>query len=128
MINKVKTIAQNPLDAAKEEEWEAQNEQLLLEGKKIKKRKIPFETQILEQTIVKIGALLALGFGEGGARIIRDYTNENSDINLNNPGQIKHGFFGFCDIRQFTVISECLQEKIINYVNVIADIVHGTAD
>lgn len=83
MITKVKTIAQNPLDAAKEEEEEAKKEQLLLDGKKVKKRKIPYETQLLEQTIVKIGALLALGFGEGGARIVHDYTNENSDINLN---------------------------------------------
>jgi len=36
----------------------------------MKKRSNPFETQILEQTITKIGALLALGFGEGGAEII----------------------------------------------------------
>lgn len=28
------------------------------------------ETQVLEQTIVKIGALLALGFGEAGSKII----------------------------------------------------------
>jgi len=77
---------------------------------------------------VKIGALLALGFGVGGARIVHDYTNENSDINLNLPGSLKYCFYGFCDIRQFTVISECLQERIINYVNTIAEIVHGTVD
>ena len=29
-----------------------------------------FETNILEQTIIKIGALLALGFGEAGSEII----------------------------------------------------------
>jgi class 3 adenylate cyclase len=57
-----------------------------------------------------------------------DYTNANSDIHLNMPGKIKCGFFGFCDIRQFTVISECLQEQIMNYVNTIAELVHGTSD
>ena len=30
----------------------------------------PMETVVLEQTIVKIGALLALGFGEAGSKII----------------------------------------------------------
>lgn len=40
-------------------------------GKKIKKKKEgPMETVVLEQTIVKIGALLALGFGEAGSKII----------------------------------------------------------
>lgn len=28
------------------------------------------ETVVLEQTIIKIGALLALGFGEAGSKII----------------------------------------------------------
>jgi hypothetical protein len=32
----------------------------------------PHETQILEQTIIKIGALLALGCGEAGAAIIAE--------------------------------------------------------
>ena len=30
-----------------------------------------FETKILEKTIIKIGALLALGFGEAGSNIIK---------------------------------------------------------
>jgi hypothetical protein len=29
-----------------------------------------YETQILESTIIKIGALLAIGFGEAGSEII----------------------------------------------------------
>lgn len=37
---------------------------------KNKKSEAPMETVILEQTIVKIGALLALGFGEAGSKII----------------------------------------------------------
>jgi len=34
------------------------------------KKDAPMETVVLEQTIVKIGALLALGFGEAGSKII----------------------------------------------------------
>ena len=65
-------IAGNPLEAAKEEGRQAQEQNDILEGKKkIKKKTTPYETQILEQTIIKIGALLALGFGEGGAELIQ---------------------------------------------------------
>jgi len=69
MITKVRHISENPLKVAQEEE----NEQLALEefermignGKKKKKDKeAPLETVVLEQTLIKIGGLLALGFGE----------------------------------------------------------------
>ena len=81
MIRKVQRISENPLLAAQEEE----NEALAMEKVKedlAKKKKMgngaykkpkkepPMETQVLEQTIVKIGALLALGFGEAGSKII----------------------------------------------------------
>lgn len=34
------------------------------------------------------------------------------------------GVFGFCDIRQFTDATECLQEEVMVFVNRIAEIVH----
>lgn len=75
MMSKIKRMAKNPLEAAQKEEdeelaMEKANE--LKNKKKKKKKEMPFETQILEQTVVKIGALLALGFGEAGARIIAE--------------------------------------------------------
>jgi len=54
--------------------------------------------------------------------------NDESDINLGMKGNIVEGFFGFCDIRQFTITSECLDDQIINFINNIAEIVHGVAD
>lgn len=54
--------------------------------------------------------------------------NEESDVNLGKAGLRCDGFFGFCDIRQFTVTSQCLDEQIINFINTIAEIVHGVAD
>jgi class 3 adenylate cyclase len=36
--------------------------------------------------------------------------------------------FGFCDIRNFSVINELLQEKTMVFVNEIADIVHSSVD
>ena len=34
--------------------------------------------------------------------------------------------FGFCDIRRFTDTTEVLQEGVMEFVNVIAHLVHGT--
>ena len=89
----------------------------------------PYETVILEQTIVKIGALLAQGFGEAGTKIIADNmakTQGNVDPMI--PGNKVVAIFGFCDIRSFTKLTNVLQERIIVFVNEIADIVHGTVD
>ncbi len=44
------------------------------------------ETVILEQTIVKIGALLALGFGEAGSKIIAQNMASGGDVNPMLPG------------------------------------------
>lgn len=60
------------------------------------------ETQILEKTLIKIGALLALGFGEAGAKIIAENMEATGDVNPMIPGNKIIAIFGFCDIRQFT--------------------------
>jgi hypothetical protein len=79
MIRKVTRISKNPLLAAQEEENEALLAEKIKEEelkknkgkrKKPKKKEGAMETVILEQTIIKIGALLALGFGEAGSKII----------------------------------------------------------
>lgn len=72
MLEKVKRIAKNPLEAAQIEENEAlAMEELNKKNKKDKKAdESTYETTILEKTIIKIGALLALGFGEAGSEII----------------------------------------------------------
>eukprot|EP00357_Protocruzia_adherens_P001022 CAMPEP_0114995004 /NCGR_PEP_ID=MMETSP0216-20121206/13473_1 /TAXON_ID=223996 /ORGANISM="Protocruzia adherens, Strain Boccale" /LENGTH=951 /DNA_ID=CAMNT_0002358967 /DNA_START=34 /DNA_END=2889 /DNA_ORIENTATION=- len=135
MIKKVNDIARNPLLAAQEEE----NQQVALaeseladEGdKKVKGKKVkeqPMETQILEQTIIKIGALLALGFGEAGSEIIAQNMAHGGDVNPMIPGKKVVAIFGFCDIRQFTDATEVLQEDVMLFVNEIAEIVHGMVD
>jgi len=69
----------------------------------------PYETVILEKTIVKIGALLAQGFGEAGTKIIADNmakTQGNVDPMI--PGNKVVAIFGFCDIRNFTLLTSLL--------------------
>jgi class 3 adenylate cyclase len=71
-------------------------------GKKGKKKKKgPYETMLLESTIVKIGALLALGFGEAGATVIANNMAEGTTGSVNPmiPGTKVVGIYGFCDIR-----------------------------
>lgn len=76
MIEKVKLIAQNPLAAASDDINQAgimsfinKSEEKVKSDKEIKEES-QYETAVLERAIVKIGHLLALGFGEAGAGII----------------------------------------------------------
>lgn len=65
------------------------------------------ETAILENTLTKIGALLALGFGEAGSEIIAsNMQNAGGDVDPMIPGKRICCIFGFCDIRQFTDTTE----------------------
>jgi len=141
MISKVNRIAKNPLEAAQEEENAAlalervlfkQNKKGKGKGKKQKQKQkskdTDFETAKIEQTIIKIGALLALGFGEAGAKIIADNMGRGGDVNPMVPGNKVVAIFGFCDIRNFTDATEVLQEDVMLFVNEVADIVHGVVD
>jgi len=44
------------------------------------------------------------------------------------PGTKIMGIFGFCDIRNFTDSTEILQEKVMVFVNTVAEIVHSLVD
>jgi hypothetical protein len=95
---------------------------------KPKAKEAPMETVLLEQTITKIGGLLAIGFGEAGSKIISQNMSNGGDINPMIAGNKIIGIYGFCDIRQFTDATECLQEGVMLFVNEIGEIVHGIVD
>lgn len=86
------------------------------------------ETDVLEKTIVKIGALLALVFGEAGSHIIAQNIKGTGSLNPVLPGEKVCAIFGFCDIRNFTDATEILQEGVMVFVNEIGEIVHGLVD
>lgn len=70
------------------------------------------ETYALEQTIVKTAALLAIGLGEAGNKIVSQNVGANSGGNGIDPlipGSKVFAVFGFCDIRNFTDTTEILQ-------------------
>lgn len=86
------------------------------------------ETTFLLRTIDKIGNLMRIGFGEAGAEIIarnlRD-TKPGEKLNLLGGSRVIHSIFGFCDIRNFTDTTECLQEEVMTFVNSVAHILHA---
>lgn len=143
MIKKIEDISKNPIEAMQNNEKEEYAKSLLENEEKAhkgclsclkcskeegakKKTDAPLETVILENTITKIGALLALGFGEAGSEIIAKnmQNNANGDVNPLLPGKKVMAIYGFCDIRNFTDTTEVLQEKVMIFVNEIAEIVH----
>lgn len=79
MINKVKDITKNPIEAAQQAEEDLVNlekEEQLLQKTGTKKNNLktvaPMETEVLQSTLTKIGGLLAIGFGEAGSHIIAE--------------------------------------------------------
>lgn len=87
------------------------------------------ETAILEQTIIKLGTLLALGFGHAGVRIVSvNMTSlDSAGIKAMIPGLTVECVIGYVKIANFSITTEVLQTKVMTFVNQIAEIVHGIA-
>jgi class 3 adenylate cyclase len=115
LVKLVKKIAENPLGV---------EYKMLGEDEGFKEG---METTILLTTITKIGGLMRVGFGEAGAAIIARNLQESSGgkLNLLGAGRTIYSIFGFCDVRQFTDTTECLQEEVMLFVNRIAHILHS---
>lgn len=116
MIEKVNKIAKNPMTARDESIVKDQDAG---DGN---------ETVDIENAIVKIGGLLALGFGDAGSEIVAQNIAMSGDINPMLPGKRKLAIFGFCDIRNFTDATEVLQKDVMIFVNSIGEIVHRVVD
>lgn len=83
---------------------------------------------MIEDSIIKITTLLALGFGEAGKEIIAINMAKGGDLDYAMKGKKKYAIFGFCDIRNFTDATEVLQEDVMIFVNNVAEIVHSLID
>ena len=129
MIDKVKRIAENPLAAHIEKMKDVYD---VAEKTRRKCCTQPpardMETLILENAILKISALLALSFGEAGSYIIAENLRQGGQLNSMLAGKRTTAIFGFCDVRNFTDVTEVLQEDVMVFVNEIAEIVHHVVD
>ena len=77
---------------------------------------------------MKIGHLLAIGFGEAGSKIIADNMTDGGDLDPMMPGVKTFGIFGFACIRNFMDITEVLQTDVMMFVNQIAEVTHSQVD
>lgn len=89
-----------------------------------------YETVILEKTLVKLGWLLSLVFGEAGANIVSQNMSGNATAGVNAmvPGMRVECIIGHARIRHFSTVTEVLQAKVMTFVNQVAEIVHGIVD
>jgi class 3 adenylate cyclase len=88
------------------------------------------ETVILERTIIKLGSLLALGFGEAGANIVGHNMQglDTAGVNTMIPGERVHCIIGNVRVGDFSLVTEVLQGQVTKFVNEIAEIVHGAVN
>ncbi|CAE8638982.1 unnamed protein product [Polarella glacialis] len=147
MIEKMETIKDNPLEAMRLGDLEYRREEVeqarfkeklnqmsrpwqVYYKYRQKKVKEPMETVMLEKTIIKLGGLLALGFGEAGAEIIGQNMKGGATAGINAmvPGSRVEAIIGFCNIRNFGEATEVLKEKVMLFVNQVGEIVHGCVD
>jgi len=78
----------------------------------------------IETAILRVRDLLQLGLGEAGSKIISTYLQGDGHMQLDKPGSVMQGIFGFCDIRNFTDCTEVLRADIVKLVNAVGSHVH----
>jgi class 3 adenylate cyclase len=147
MISKVDRIRDNPLAAMKMSDEEFRQEEVRKTQKQVERTRFqkakdkilcksreapnePMETVILEKTIIKIGSLLALGFGEAGANIIEQNMSASDSANVSAmiDGDIVDCIIGCARIKHFGTATEVLKGDVMVFVNRISEIVHGVVD
>jgi class 3 adenylate cyclase len=123
MVNIVKQLADDPLkkpEISQEQIDEAEN----VDVGQPKKNSGQLETGMLEMTILKIGSLLQVGYGECGAQIIAQNTTADGELNILRSGRKVIAIYGFCRINDFMDTTQCLMEEVMVFVNKIGHIVH----
>ena len=97
-------------------------------NKKEDKDSVSHEIKIIQSAIIRISALMAIGFGEAGGEILKENISSSEGVNPMLPGKKISAIFGFCFIHNFSEINEAFQEKTMIFVNQISDIVHSCID
>lgn len=83
------------------------------------------ELEFLSGCIVKMVDLLKVSMGEAGTEIVqKNMTSESDQLDPMVPGRRVTGYYGFIDMRSFSVAMKCLQEDIMPYVNQLSHIIH----
>eukprot|EP00928_Gymnodinium_smaydae_P035974 TRINITY_DN25229_c0_g2_i1.p1 TRINITY_DN25229_c0_g2~~TRINITY_DN25229_c0_g2_i1.p1 ORF type:complete len:917 (+),score=223.22 TRINITY_DN25229_c0_g2_i1:274-3024(+) len=94
------------------------------------KKEEMLETAVLEKTIIKLGTLLALGFGQAGSKIVSDSIGgaSSAKVSVMNSGNRVSCVIGNVRLRDFSTANVVLQRSVTTFVNQVAEIVHGAVD
>ena len=138
MIEIVEKVAHDPIGAKNVDELQTgikaavaniqEGEGDTKNKKKVSKHDDNYEVQVIKSAIIKISALLAIGFGEAGGEIIQKNLSSGQELNPRLKGKKKTAIFGFCDIHDFNEINLALEERTMLFVNEVAEIVHSSVD
>ena len=119
MVTIIKQLAMDPLKKPEQVQSLEEAEALMREmkGKKRKKKKKKpgpeLETAVLENTILRIGDLIQVGFGTCGKDVIgNNMSCGDGELAIMTPGQIVDAVLGYVDLRGFQDITVCLQEHV----------------
>ncbi|MDR3547049.1 MAG: adenylate/guanylate cyclase domain-containing protein [Candidatus Pacebacteria bacterium] len=82
----------------------------------------------LENAFNKIARLLAIVYGEAGSVMISRNTNTQDGLNPMIPGNKMYAIFGFIKISAYEEITSVLQEKILVFTNMVAEVIHATVE
>ena len=76
---------------------------------------------------MKISTRLALCFGELGASILNVnlLSSQDKTVNMKIAGSKKLGIYGYVDILNLDDFTDVLEEKVLNFINEISEIVHN---
>merc|ERR1719171_2148551 len=123
MVNIIKQLAVDPL---KKPEVRQDDDAAESPSPGKKKKKGPqLETAMLEETILKIGGLLQVSFGEAGADVLKkNMGSGDGELNIMKPGFTIEAIFGYINIRSFSDINTILEEDVVLFVNTVAQVVH----
>jgi len=134
MVRKIQRLTKNPAKGKQENELEEYFNLL----KRIEKRRRVgccksdafdgnrnIETIILDKTIMKIGSLMAMGYGEAGSMIIEKNLQENQgEVNPMSPGEKLIGIFAHLNIVKSEQLSKAIGDKYTILLNEVLSIVN----
>jgi len=122
MTNLVQELAKNPLAKVS---FEDVNAELNMTGETVEE--LPYEIQLLEDTLSKISKLVQMGFGSVGAEIV-SHNLADGEFDPVQPGKRMYGLYGTCNISRFIDTTECLQEDVTVFINILGGIIHGAVN
>ncbi|EER12216.1 conserved hypothetical protein [Perkinsus marinus ATCC 50983] len=138
MVNIIKQLAEDPLRKREVQDTEVHHPSDKMEQQSLSMSPHfeeddtsagpQLETRMLENTILKIGMLLQVGFGTAGAEIVGNSMKRgDGELNIMMPGRCILGIFAYVGINRLASLADSYGQDVTVLVNKVAKIIHGCA-